>query len=285
MSNLIASVQFAPDKAEVAKNLDRLAKIVRDASEAGAELIVTPETSVTGYYLEGGVLESALTAEALTQELGKRFAGHARPFDVLVGYYESHREDVFNSASYFEWSGAELRCIHTYRKFFLPTYGVFDEERFIARGHELGVFETRFGRVGILICEDIWHSILPTLAAMAGSTILLVPSASPARGFSGPNPGNWERYRRLLIATAEEHSVFCVNSMLCGFEGGKGFVGGGMVVGPNGDVLGQSPIGEEHVLLTEIHFDDVSVSRAGSPLLSDLRSAWSDVVRLASDLR
>ncbi|MBL8087848.1 MAG: hypothetical protein JNM85_07230 [Chthonomonas sp.] len=285
MSNLIASVQFAPDKAEVAKNLDRLAKIVRDASEAGAELIVTPETSVTGYYLEGGVLESALTAEALTQELGKRFAGHARPFDVLVGYYESHREDVFNSASYFEWSGTELRCIHTYRKFFLPTYGVFDEERFIARGHELGVFETRFGRVGVLICEDIWHSILPTLAAMAGATILLVPSASPARGFSGPNPGNWERYRRLLIATAEEHSVFCVNSMLCGFEGGKGFVGGGMVVGPNGDVLGQSPIGEEHVLLTEIHFDDVSVSRAGSPLLSDLRSAWSDVVRLASDLR
>ena len=81
------------------------------------------------------------------------------------------------------------------------------------------------GRLAILICEDIWHSILPSLCAAAGAQLILVPSASPGRGFSGNTVSNLDRYERLLTAVSEEHGVYCVNCHLCGFEGGKGFVG------------------------------------------------------------
>ncbi|MBI3721220.1 MAG: beta-ureidopropionase, partial [Fimbriimonas ginsengisoli] len=170
-----------------------------------------------------------------------------------------------------------------YRKFFLPTYGVFDEERFVSRGRELGVFDTSLGRIGVLICEDVWHSVLAALLALRGAQVVVVPSASPARGFSGELPDNLERYERMLRAVSEEHGVWCLNCQLCGFEGGKGFVGGSSVVDPFGRVAARSPVMDEHVLLAEIDLDQVQLARSQTPLVSDLQSAWGDVKRLASD--
>ena len=65
---------------------------------------------------------------------------------------------------------------------FLPTYGVFDEERFVEAGRSVQAFDTRWGRAAILICEDAWHSFTPMLAALDGAQLIIVPSASPARG-------------------------------------------------------------------------------------------------------
>jgi predicted amidohydrolase len=163
----------------------------------------------------------------------------------------------------------------------LPTYGVFDEERFVSRGRELGVFDSRLGRMGVLICEDVWHSVLSTLLAVNGAQVILVPSASPARGFAESEPENLQRYRRMLRALSEEHAVFSANVQLCGFEGGKGFSGGSKVFDPFGRLVAEGPVAEEHLLMAPIDLDLISVARAGSPLLSDLQSAWSDVRRIA----
>ncbi len=173
--------------------------------------------------------------------------------------------------------------IGVYRKFFLPTYGVFDEERFVSRGRELGIFETRFGRIGVLLCEDIWHSVQPMLLAMRGAQAILIPSASPGRGFSGDTVDNLDRYQRLMRGVAEEHGVWCINCQLCGFEGGKGFVGGSMVVDPMGRVVAQSPILEEHLLLAQVDLELVTIARSQTPLISDLQSAWGDVKRLVAE--
>lgn len=278
----VGCAQFAPEKAKLEKNLDRIADFILQASAEGADLVVFPETATSAYFLEGGVAESALSGQELSQELGRRLKNLTRPVDSLIGFYESHEGDLHNSAAYVEFSPAP-KLVHVYRKFFLPTYGVFDEERFVGRGTDLGVFDTRFGRMAVLICEDVWHSILPTLAAVRGARVILVPSASPARGFEGPGIGNHERYRRMLTAVSEEHGVFCVNVQLTGFEGGKGFLGGSMVVDPMGKVIAESPVQEEHLLLSEIDLDLVEVARAQLPLISDLRSAWQDIVRIAQD--
>jgi predicted amidohydrolase len=276
----IACAQFAPAKADLAANLDRMASLARQASEEGADLVVFPETATSGYFLEGGVLESALTYETLQDELTRRLEGLPRPLDLCVGFYEKDRGTLYNSAAYLGIAGASVQTLHVYRKFFLPTYGVFDEERFVSRGRELGVFDTRLGRMAILICEDVWHSVLPALAAVAGATTMLVPAASPARGMQGERPENLERYERLLRGIAEEHGVFCANAMLCGFEGGKGFVGGSMIVDPQGRVLVRGPVQEEYLLVAPIDPEETTLARAQAPLLADLRSAWGDIARL-----
>ncbi len=281
----VACAQFAPKKADSACNLDRIADLIVQSSGEGADLVVFPEASVTGYFLEGGVLEASLSADELRRELAGRLSGRLSAADALVGFYESSHGHLYNAAAYLQFSDSESHVVHVYRKFFLPTYGVFDEERFVSRGRELGVFDTRLGRFAVLICEDVWHSILPTLCAMRGAQAILVPSASPARGFSGPEPDNHDRYRRMLRALAEEHGVFAVNAQLAGFEGGKGFVGGSMVFDPFGKLMAESPIQEEHILLAELDLGQIEVARAASPLLSDLQSAWGDLERIARDSR
>jgi predicted amidohydrolase len=85
-----------------------------------------------------------------------------------------------------------------------------------------------------------------------------------------------------MTAVAEEHGIWCANCQLCGFEGGKGFVGGSCVVDPNGRTVVASPEIEEHLLMADIDLDLITISRSSSPLLADLENAWSDVRRIVN---
>lgn len=277
----VAVAQFAPAKANLDANLSRIAEITRQALEEGAELVVFPEAATSGYFLEGGVLECSLSAVELAARLEALLGALPKPIDLVVGFYENDCGTLYNSAAYLEAGDFGVRVHSTYHKFFLPTYGVFDEERFVSSGTNVSVFDTRLGRIGLLVCEDIWHSILPTICAARGAQILIVPSASPARGFSSDVPTNVERYERLLKGISEEHSLYCIHSALNGFEGGKGFVGVSSVVDSNGETLSVSPMMEEHLLFAEIDLDRVAVSRANSPLLTDLQERWHSLVDLA----
>lgn len=279
MTFTVGTAQFTPKKAQVAANLDRIAEFIDLGAREGVDLMVFPETITSAYFLEGGVLDSAITSDELLREVVKRSSPN---MDVLIGFYEKHDDHLYNSAAYLEL-GSNPRIVHVYRKFFLPTYGVFDEERFVARGHELGVFTSRLGRMGILICEDVWHSILPSLCAVRGAQVILVPSASPARGFQGESVGNLERYGRMLRSVCDEHGVYCVNAQLCGFEGGKGFVGGSSVVDPFGKVLVQAPLLEDYLAIAPIDLDQIAIARAQLPLTADLQGAWADIQRIVSE--
>ncbi|MEZ0327281.1 MAG: nitrilase-related carbon-nitrogen hydrolase [Fimbriimonas sp.] len=284
MAFTIACAQFAPMKAEVDANLDRIAEIALQAQVENVDLLLLPETSTSGYFLEGGVLEASLTGAQLVSALWSRLTRKiTRALDVSLGFYENNQGTLHNSAAYIELTPDGARLVSTYRKFFLPTYGVFDEERFVTRGRALGVFETRFGKVALLICEDAWHGVLPTLCAISGAQLLLVPAASPARGFCGEDIENHDRYFRLFRGISEEHGVYCANAQLSGFEGGKGFVGGSMIVDPTGRLVAQAPLGEDAMIVATIDPEVVSITRAHSPLIADLQSAWEDVRALVSE--
>lgn len=279
MTVRVACAQFAPKKADVPANLDMIAESIDAASGAGADIVCFAETCTTGYFLEGGVLECALTPGQLAEEVGNRTSKLSKPIDSLVGFYELHDDKVYNSVAHMEFSDGQWRTNFVYRKFFLATYGVFDEDRFVGRGREPGVFNSRFGKLGVLICEDVWHSIMPTLQALMGAQMVFVPSASPARGFSGESIGNLERYQRMLRSFTEEHGVFAVNCQLIGFEGGKGFVGGSSIVDPFGKTIAASPIQEDHLLIADCDLDLIQIARQNTPLLADLESHWEDLRR------
>lgn len=275
MKLTVACAQTAPGKGQLAANLDHIADTIAQAAGEGADVVVFPETATTGYIVQSATFELALTAEALSSELGKRLAGRLDgPVDAAVGFYEADSGTLYNSAAYIEFSDgkAVLRGVH--RKFFLATYGVFDDERYVTRGTDLRAVETRFGKMGMLICEDVWHSISATLLGLDGARMILVLSASPGRGFWGEEIDNHDRYRRMIRAVAEEHRVYAVNTQLTGFEGGKGFIGGSMIYGPTGEKIAESPVMEEHLLLGEVDLDTVDIARANLPLAADLRSSW-----------
>ena len=275
----IAVSQFRPDKGDIERSLDRFGNVMAavKALDTPPDVVVFPETALTGYFLEGGVREHAVGAHALLARLAERYRaapGPDRPLDIAIGFFEEFEHRIYNSALYAELS-PEPRLVHVHRKVFLPTYGVFQEERFVEAGHAIRAFDTRWGRAAMLICEDMFHSVSPMLAALDGAQALIVSSASPARGVEpgSGRPGNVERWERLARAAAEEHGVAVAVSQLLGFEGGKGFAGGSVACGPRGDVLWRGPLWEEALQLVELDLGEITAARADQPMLSDLERA------------
>ena len=265
----LALVQLKPRKADVPSNLDAVRRTVEEQTGT-ADLLVFPESVLSGYFLEGGVAEVALSAEGLAQRLGRPPAGAP---DIALGFYERWRRRLYNSAAYLTPDGSAWRVRHVHRKMFLPTYGIFDEARFVEPGTEVRPFDTRFGRMGLLVCEDMWHSLPPTILALGGAEMLVVVSASPARDFGAAGeglPANLTRWERLATGAALEHGVFVVVSQLVGSEGGKLFPGGSLAVGPDGRVMARGPLMDEGV--TPVMLDPTSIDRARleAPLLADL---------------
>lgn len=277
----VGIVQLKPRKGDREANFGLLRDVFAQLKADGTpDLVVLPEAALTGYFLEGAVYELALEAPVFVERLAQtwRAAGGEREIDVVCGFYENDHGTYYNSAAYATIGPRTAEIAHVHRKMFLPTYGVFDEERFLSRGRRLSAFETRFGFVAMLICEDAWHAIMPTIAAVKGARILIVPSASPGRGLGGD--GELEsvtHWRNLLRDYAVEHGIFVLYAGLAGFEGGKGMTGSSSVIDPLGNVVVQGPPLGDCILRATLDLHDVDVARAALPLLGDLGAVLPDL--------
>jgi NAD+ synthase (glutamine-hydrolysing) len=276
----LAIAQFSPKKGDYKHNLSRLGNLFAqtDALAPRPQLLCLPESALTGYFLEGGVREVALTAGALARDLHAQYRASVtapRMLDVALGFYEQWQNKLYNSALYVTLGGGEPIIRHVHRKMFLPTYGLFDEERFVERGREVRAFDTSWGRAALLVCEDAWHSMTGTIAALDGAQVILLLSAPPARGpwpqqNGTPGPASVNRWERLARDIAEEHGVFVALANLVGSEGGKMFPGVSMVMGPKGDLRVRGPLWEEAIVASALDLDDVTRARADTPLVADL---------------
>src|SRR5438552_9845978 len=299
----LALAQLRPKKGDYAANIEKIGAVLAQLAtlEPPVDLVVFPETATSGYFVEGGVRDVAVTGGALFRDLSLAHeAAKAPPIDVAVGFYELFQNRYYNSCLYASLGNAlsgnassgnaspgiaspgnaspDLAppgIRHVHRKVFLPTYGGSDEERFVERGRDIRAFDTRWGRAAILICEDAWHSVSGTIAALQGAQLVIVPSASPARGTGMDEegtrlPASVVRWERILKGIADEHGVWVAFASLVGFEGGKGFPGGSVVVSPAGEIVLRGPLFEEAVLTYDVDFEEITRARAESPLVADL---------------
>lgn len=294
----IAVAQIKPRKGDYEFNLQRIGEIFAQLEEETpvADVLVLPETVLSGYFLEGGVRDVAVTKDQLFQDLlrvyRERVTRTGAMLDICLGFYELGESKYYNSGLYATLTSSDQlksslpdvnpelcspQIRHVHRKFFLPTYGVFDEKRFVSRGHTVSAFQTPFGPAAIIICEDAWHSISATLAALKGAHIIYVISASPGREFTGVHIGNVARWGVLLPGIADEHNVWVVYAGLVGFEGGKGFTGSSRIIDPWGNSIVEAGATEECLLRASIDLEDVAAARAISPLLADLEAALGDI--------
>ncbi|MDB5057332.1 MAG: putative amidohydrolase [Chloroflexi bacterium] len=283
----VVIVQTRPKKGDYQHSLNRLAATFAQLDDANepTDILVLPEYALTGYFLQGGVTEVARPVDVMFHEVLDSYRRSTRRtmpnLDIVIGFPERYQTRLYNAVLYATLShdDAQARIVHVHRKFFLPTYGVFDEQRYVNRGRHIDAFETKAGVAGMLICEDAWHSITGAILALRGVNVIYIPVASPARGFAGEAVSNIDRWHRLSQSIAEEHAIFVVTSNLVGFEGGKGFIGSSIVANPFGEILVEGPAGAECMLRATLDLEEIAIARASLPLLGDLESHLPDLLR------
>lgn len=274
---VLALAQIAPTLGDLAQNLALHEVKIAESKAAGADLVIFPELSLTGYQLQDLAPEVAMRrTDPRLVSLAKLTSGGPSAVVSFVESTDDHR--LFAAAALLE--GGVVR--HVARKCYLPTYGLFDERRFLAAGDAIRATRASLGGrsvqgdvgVGIGVCEDFWHPTLPAILAQDGAELLVNVAAGPARGASvdaDQGLGSAASWGTLLRATAALTTSYVAFTNRVGVDESLIFWGGSRVIGPDGVVIAEAPLFEEALLLTEIDLDEVARARSALPLLRDER--------------
>jgi predicted amidohydrolase len=264
MDYRVALAQIKPKLGCIADNLALIEQTVEQAAGQGTDLLLFPELALTGYFLKDLVPDVALSLDA--PEIG-RLREMSRHLSLAVGFVEASADyRFFNTALYLE--GGEVRHVH--RKVYLPTYGLFDEQRYLARGERFRAFDTKFGRFGLLVCEDMWHLSSSYVLAMDGATSLLCLSSSPGRGVADADGlATATAWQKLTATTAMFLNCNVLYCNRVGCEDGVSFWGGSEAVGPAGSVLARGPLFKEDLVTAFMAESSLRRERIFAPMMRD----------------
>lgn len=269
MKLTIALSQINTNLGNVNANLDKHISWIREAEASGADLIIFPELSLTGYALQD-LTPSVAHRATKDDPIFRHLLEASRDIDLVVGFVdEDLRHRFFIAAAYL----SDGKVVHVHHKVYLPTYGLFDEGRFFAWGDQVCAFDTRFGRIGILICEDFWHASPPYLLWLDGADLMIFTSASPGRGLTDqPQLESARWVEHINRAYASVFTNFVIHSNRVGYEDGLNFWGGSTIFDPDGMLIQKGPYHQEALELTEIDLQQLHRTRARLPLLRDERT-------------
>jgi predicted amidohydrolase len=265
--------QISPILGEVEANLDLHLQSLEKAGREGASLVVFPELSLTGYDVRDLVPRVSLEPER--SEVFQALAEATRRGPAAaVGFVEETPAHLFhNAAAYFEAG----RLVHIHRKVYLPTYGMFEEERYFAPAATFRAFDTALGRVGMLVCEDFWHLPPAWILALDGARLLLVLAASPVKTTRLENGDGSEGHATQSIwvdlarNASRMYTLYTAFANRAGTEDQVHFGGGSFLADPTGAVTARAQPLAEDLLVAEM--DDLEVRRARIrwPMLRDER--------------
>lgn len=231
-------------------NGDRMIEYIRRAEGLGADLIAFPELSITGYPPEDLVQKPEFIHDNL-REL-QRIAAAVGDITAVVGFVDSDGDDIYNAAAVIQ----QGKVVGTHRKFYLPNYSVFDEQRYFRAGTSWAVYEIRGVKVGVTICEDIWYPVGPlTLQSMAGAEMVVNINASPYRS------GKHEQRRRMVATRALDELMYVCYLNLVGGQDELVFEGASMICDPEGAVIAQGEFFNEDLLVADLDIDQVFSAR------------------------
>jgi predicted amidohydrolase len=263
----VALAQIDSILGDTEENLHRAKEVVAQAKDRGADLTVFPELSLSGYAL--GEVDDDVAIEAQSEPIIS-LAEAAGEMALVVGFCEEGRGfQTYNSAAYLE--GGVLRHLH--RKLYLPNYRIYEERKHYNPGQSMRAFDTRFGRMAMLICNDAWQTFLPFIAVQDGAQVLIIPADSGSypsypelldtRGYGR---GITRFYSRML-----ECYVVFVNRI--GKQDNLVFWGYSHVVDPWGTVVAEGPLHEEALVTVDIDLGNVPRRRGEVPLVKEARLA------------
>ena len=258
--------QVAPVLGDLAANLQLHLDMAAAAAGRGVDLLIFPELALTGYDLGEQAFDVAIRADATDPTFAALLAA-SQQLDLVVSFVEvDERHRYYITAVYLSGS----RLVHRHRKVYLPTYGDFDEAHTFAHGDRVRAFDTRFGRVGLLVCEDFWHASMPYLLWQDGADILLLLSASLEHG-QAEATSTADKVLAINRAYALLFTDFVVHVNRVGREGDGTFWGGSTVYGPDAALLAEGPHGEPALVVATLDTDALRAARLRLPLLRDER--------------
>jgi len=269
----LALAQISSKRESKSENLQKIEKLTLKAKEQGADLIIFPEMSLTGYVVLDQVYELAETipgpSTEKVEDLAKRTGMH-----IIFGMpelSEKTQATVFNTAVFVGPRG----LIGKYRKMYLPTHSVFEEKRYFRPGYEAVSFQTEIGNIGLSICYDVFFPEVFRMTRLKGAQLIVCISASPAvrRAY----------FEILTSARALENTAFLVYVNLAGVEDGLQFWGGSRLVCPTGDVVAKAKYDEEDFVVCDVDFGDLRSAETFIPTLRDLRPELFDKLKEYSE--
>lgn len=266
----LALAQINTRLGDVPANLEKHLQLATEARTSGADLLVFPELSLTGYVLQD-LATTVAHRPRPDDPVFRPLLEASREIDLVVGFVDEDPRNRFYIASAY-LSGGQV--VHVHHKLYMATYGLFDEGRFFAWGDSVRAFDTRFGRMGILICEDFWHASPPYLLWLDGAEMLLLTSASPGRGLSREpvlDSARWVEH--INQAYASMFTCFVAHANRVGYEDGLNFWGGSTLFDPSGDLLIKGKYHQESVVLADVDLNQLHRVRARLPLLRDERTS------------
>jgi predicted amidohydrolase len=269
----VALAQISCKQANKTENLMKIKKFVARAKRQGSELVIFPELSLTGYVVRDEVYE---LAEKIPGPSTKIMEDVAKKNDIHVIFGMPEVSDkteatLHNSAVFIGPQG----FIGKYHKMYLPTHSIFEEKRYFRPGYQTAVFDTELGKLGLIICYDIFFPEVTRLTRLKGAELIVCISASPGvrRSF----------FEVLTVARAVENTAFLAFVNLAGIQDGLQFWGGSRLVGPNGRVLVQAKYDEDDFVMGEVNYPDIRPIEAFVPTLRDLRPELFDQLKRSAE--
>jgi len=255
----LALAQINPTVGDIEGNTARAIEYVERARERGADLVAFPELAITGYPPEDLLFKTSFLQANV--EAMQRVVAAARGIAVVVGYVEvgdsATGTDIANAAAI----GYDGRLIDSYRKMYLPNYGVFDEDRYFRRGTECPVYRINGVSIGVNICEDIWYPVGPiAVQREAGAELIVNINGSPFHAGKAA-------YREKMIGTrAADNGLFVAYLNMVGGQDELVFDGASLVCDMTGEVIARSPAFVEDLLIMDLDIEAVFRSRLRTPL-------------------
>lgn len=257
----VALAQIATRPGQPRHNLRRHLEAISQAQSAGARLVVFPELSLSGYLLNHGVAEAAMTVDdPLLAPLREASCDLA----ILVGLpLREAGGGISNAAVLLE--GGQVRGIH--RKLYLPTYGMFDEGRFFVAGRRLEPLTCTLGTLGVLICEDAWHLSSSVFLSHPPVDAIIIVAGGPSEIEDSPVPAGARRWHWLVGAMAITSVTPVYFANRCGWEEGVMFGGGSWAVdGRGSSLVAPAPACQETVLVAPFSRPGVAWARTLVPV-------------------
>ena len=249
----LALAQINPTVGDIRGNTVKMLEYVDRARAARADLIAFPELSITGYPPEDLLLKPSFLKDNLAamQEVVQASQGIA----VVVGYV-SIEPDISNAAA-LAYDG---KHVDTYRKMYLPNYGVFDEDRYFRKGDTCPVYIINGVRIGVGICEDIWYPVGPmAVQREAGAELIININASPFHA------GKGEQREKMIATRASDNELYVAYLNAVGGQDELVFDGASTVYDMSGKLVTRGSAFEEDLIVADLDIEAVFRSRLRAP--------------------
>lgn len=249
----IALAQINALVGDIEANTHKILAFLDQARETGAELVVFPELAITGYPPEDLLMHPSFinANRAALQQIAEQTQG----LTAIVGFADVE-DDLYNAAAVLRNGSVSA----VYHKHFLPTYGVFDEDRYFRAGDTNMIFELDEILFGVSVCEDIWYPIGPPQEqARAGAQLLINLSSSPYYA------GKGAARERMLITRASDNVAIVAFCNLVGGQDQLVFDGRSAILDERGELIARGAQFQEDLVVADLDVTGVFRQRLHDP--------------------